>query len=112
MTFVGERVMLERVATSRVKIGIFGIGLQAYWDQFPGLKDRLEGYQRDVEQRLRALGANIISAGLVDTAPRRARRASNLPARTSISSSATSAPTPHRRRSFRPCKASTVRCSC
>jgi L-arabinose isomerase len=61
--------MLERVATPQVKIGIFGIGLQAYWDQFPGLKERLEGYQRDVEQRLRALGADVISAGLGDTAP-------------------------------------------
>jgi L-arabinose isomerase len=62
-------VVLEPVTTPHVKIGIFGIGLQAYWDQFPGLKERLEGYQRDVEQRLRALGAGIISAGLVDTSP-------------------------------------------
>src|SRR5215208_1578368 len=69
MTFEGERVMLERVAMPRVKIGIFGIGLHAYWDQFPGLKQRLEGYQRDVEHRLRALGADIVSAGLVDTTP-------------------------------------------
>src|ERR671911_2404122 len=61
--------MLERVPSPHVKIGIFGIGLHAYWDQFPGLKERLEGYQSDVEQRLRALGADIISAGLVDTAP-------------------------------------------
>src|SRR5215211_5123118 len=67
MTFEGARVMLERVATPHVKIGIFGIGLHAYWDQFPGLKERLEGYQRDVEQRLRALGAEVISAGLDDT---------------------------------------------
>jgi L-arabinose isomerase len=61
--------MLERVPSPHVKIGIFGIGLHAYWVQFPGLKERLEGYQRDVEQRLRALGADIISAGLVDSAP-------------------------------------------
>jgi len=62
-------VVLERVATPQVKIGVFGIGLHAYWDQFPGLKERLEGYQRHVEQLLRALGADVISAGLVDTAP-------------------------------------------
>jgi L-arabinose isomerase len=61
-------VVLERVATPQVKIGIFGIGLRAYWDQFPGLKERLEGYQRYVEQRLRSLAADVISAGLVDTA--------------------------------------------
>jgi L-arabinose isomerase len=62
-------VVLERVPTPQVKIGIFGIGLHAYWDQFPGLKERLEGYQRHVEQQLRALGADVISAGLVDTPP-------------------------------------------
>lgn len=53
---------------SRARIGIFGIGLAAYWPQFPGLKERLEGYQRDVERRLAALGAEVISAGLVDNA--------------------------------------------
>src|SRR5215212_10106450 len=104
--------MLERVATPHVKIGVFGIGLHAYWNQFPGLKERLEGYQRDVEQRLRALGADVISAGLVDTAPRRAVLASDLPGKTSISSSATSAPMPPPRKSSRPCKVSTARCSC
>ena len=62
-------MVLERIATPRVKIGVFGIGLHAYWDQFPGLKERLEGYQRHVEQLLRVLGADVISAGLVDTAP-------------------------------------------
>ena len=28
-----------------VKIGLFGIGLDTYWPQFHGLKERLEGYQ-------------------------------------------------------------------
>ncbi|MBL8175383.1 MAG: L-fucose/L-arabinose isomerase family protein [Bryobacterales bacterium] len=51
------------------RIGTFGIGLAAYWPQFPGLKERLEGYQREVEARLTAMGAEVVSAGLVDTAP-------------------------------------------
>ncbi len=51
------------------KIGVFGIGLAAYWPQFEGLKERLEGYQRQVEARLAGFDAEIISAGLVDTAP-------------------------------------------
>ena len=55
---------------SEGRIGVFGIGLQAYWEQFPGLKERLEGYQREVEARLSAFGASIVSAGLVDSAPR------------------------------------------
>ncbi len=51
------------------KIGVFGIGLAAYWPQFEGLKERLEGYQRGVEARLAKMGAQVVSAGLVDTAP-------------------------------------------
>ncbi len=51
------------------KVGVFGIGLAAYWPQFEGLKERLEGYQGGVEARLRGLGAQVVSAGLVDTAP-------------------------------------------
>ena len=29
-----------------VRVGLFGIGLDAYWPQFAGLKERLEGYAR------------------------------------------------------------------
>ncbi|WP_321476067.1 L-fucose/L-arabinose isomerase family protein [uncultured Paludibaculum sp.] len=50
----------------RPRIGIFGVGLAAYWPQFPGLKDRLTGYQGEVEDRLRALDADLVTAGLVD----------------------------------------------
>ena len=38
------------------RVGVFGIGLAAYWPQFPGLKERLEGYQREVEAAYRAIG--------------------------------------------------------
>ena len=48
-------------------IGLFGIGLDAYWEQFPGLKERLEGYLATVEQRLRNIHPRIVNAGLVDT---------------------------------------------
>jgi L-arabinose isomerase len=58
----------------RARVGVFGIGLAAYWPQFEGLRDRVEGYQRRVEERVRALGAEVVSAGLVDT-PQAARAA-------------------------------------
>ena len=36
-------------------IGLFGIGLDTYWDQFAGLKQRLEGYLQEIHERLAAL---------------------------------------------------------
>ncbi len=56
--------------TTQAKIGVFGIGLAAYWPQFEGLKEQLEGYQREVEAQLRSFGGEVISAGLVDDAPK------------------------------------------
>jgi L-arabinose isomerase len=49
------------------RVGVFGIGLQAYWPQFEGLRERIEGYQRRVEERVRELGGQVVSAGLVDS---------------------------------------------
>lgn len=55
---------------STLKIGLFGIGLDAYWPQFEGLKERLEGYLSQVHQRLSAIHPLVINAGLVDTTDR------------------------------------------
>ena len=54
------------------KVGLFGIGLAAYWPQFKGLKKRLEGYQDIVKARLGRF-AEVVDAGLVDSAPGAAR---------------------------------------
>ncbi len=61
--------VLPHIAAPHARIGVFGIGLAAYWTQFEGLKERLERYQRDVEQELLKLGGEVVSAGLVDSAP-------------------------------------------
>ena len=50
------------------RVGVFGIGLAAYWPQFDGLRDRLAGYQGGIEERLAGMGADVVSAGLVDSA--------------------------------------------
>jgi L-arabinose isomerase len=54
--------------TQRGKVGLFGIGLAAYWPQFKGLKRRLEGYQQIVSRRLDRF-CEVVDAGLVDSAP-------------------------------------------
>ncbi len=48
-------------------MGVFGIGLAAYWPQFAGLRERLQGYQRKVEERV-GEWASVESGGLVDDA--------------------------------------------
>jgi L-arabinose isomerase len=53
---------------SSLKIGLFGIGLDTYWGQFPGLQSRLEGYLRDIHDQLAAIHPDIVNAGLVDNA--------------------------------------------
>jgi L-arabinose isomerase len=53
----------------KANVGVFGIGLAAYWPQFRGLRERLEGYQSKVEQRM-GEWATVISGGLVDDAPK------------------------------------------
>ena len=48
------------------RIGVFGCGCWFYWQQFPGLRERLIQHQSYFEERLRAAGMDIISGGLVD----------------------------------------------
>src|SRR5688572_28509626 len=52
--------------TSSLRIGLFGIGLDTYWPQFEGLKERLEGYLKVVEGKIAAIHPSVINAGLID----------------------------------------------
>jgi L-arabinose isomerase len=61
---------IEPKGHSNLKIGLFGIGLDTYWPQFAGLKERLEGYLGVVEKKLSAIHPAIVNAGLVDSAGR------------------------------------------
>jgi L-arabinose isomerase len=53
--------------TTQLRIGLCGIGLDAYWPQFQGLRERLEGYVRRVSEQLEESGAVVEYLGLVDT---------------------------------------------
>lgn len=55
---------------TNLRVGLFGIGLAAYWEQFPGLEERLKGYLRLVEQRLDGPFRDIINFGLIDSPER------------------------------------------
>jgi L-arabinose isomerase len=74
--------IMNRKPSMKARVGLFGIGLAAYWPQFPGLHKRLLGYLKYVEKQLRQWG-NVANAGLVDTAPR-AQAAGDLFARNNV----------------------------
>jgi len=59
--------MDEPRSQAELKIGLFGIGLDAYWPQFPGLEDRLKGYGQQVARKLAKAGAEVVNLGLIDT---------------------------------------------
>lgn len=50
-----------------LKIGLFGIRNEAYWDQFEGLRDRLSGYVDEAEKKIANFGAGIVNLGLIGT---------------------------------------------
>ena len=49
------------------RAGLFGIGLEAYWPQFPGLEARLRGYLARVAARLASMRIEVVNLGLVDS---------------------------------------------
>lgn len=57
---------MNTVNVKQAKVGLFGIGLDTYWDQFDGLLERLEGYQKGIADKIKTFGAEVVDAGLVD----------------------------------------------
>lgn len=51
----------------KLRVGLIGLGLEAYWIQFEGLEQRLLGYLSEVEQRISNRDRLIFNLGLVDT---------------------------------------------
>src|SRR5215475_5856362 len=59
---------IEAIASAYApKVGLFGIGLETYWRQFAGLRERLAGYLGQVEGKLRSSGTDVVNLGLIDT---------------------------------------------
>jgi L-arabinose isomerase len=61
----------------KVRIGLFGIGLDTYWNQFEGLRDNLKKYQSQIKEKMESFGAEVIDAGMVDN-PEKASEAALL----------------------------------
>lgn len=50
----------------RGRVGLYTIGLKAYWNQFPGLKERLIEYGKFIENKM-SLHGDVYNFGLVDS---------------------------------------------
>ena len=48
-------------------MGLFAIGLDVYWQQFPGLRERLDQYTKAISARLLKRGVELVDFGMVDS---------------------------------------------
>ncbi len=63
--------MTEPAANHRAhRVGLISVGLDAYWPQFAGLRERLEGYNRTIAAALETGGTQVVNLGMVDNAER------------------------------------------
>ena len=54
------------------RVGIFGVGLDTYWEQFPGLLDDLLAKKEILKRKLSAHSVELFDFGMVDNAERAA----------------------------------------
>lgn len=62
---------------SFIRVGLFGVGLDTYWPQFSGLRERLSGYRELIGRKLSDCGVTVVDGGMVDS-PGRAEEAAEL----------------------------------
>ncbi|MDP7239093.1 MAG: arabinose isomerase, partial [Candidatus Latescibacteria bacterium] len=69
----------------KIKIGLYGIGLETYWNQFDGLLDRLQGWQQTIADRIIEdhPDVEVVNTGIVDN-PTKAREVGQLLAQSNI----------------------------
>lgn len=66
------------IMDTKLKIGLFGTGLDTYWTQFEGLRDSLQAYQQKIKNEIEhRCNVDVVDAGLVDN-PGKAIEAANL----------------------------------
>jgi len=59
--------MTNQAPRRDLRVGLFSIGTDAYWPQFSGLKDKLEGYNKQVAAQLARADVTVVNLGLIDT---------------------------------------------
>ncbi|GAA0683129.1 L-fucose/L-arabinose isomerase family protein [Streptomyces malaysiensis subsp. malaysiensis] len=59
---------LPRTRFRKTRIGLVAGGLAAYWPQFPGLLEQLQGSAREVGERFSGKGCEVVDVGFVSDA--------------------------------------------
>ncbi len=54
------------------RVGIYSVGLHAYWKQFPDLERRIKLYNAFIADKIRGFGAEVFNFGLLDSQMRAA----------------------------------------
>lgn len=67
MNFIEEKNCTETQKSATVKIGVFGVGFDTYWGQFPGLYDELMKKQEQFIQKIPKYGVEVIDFGMIDS---------------------------------------------
>jgi L-arabinose isomerase len=66
-----EKVTIPQTEkSSSQRIGVFGVGYERYWDQFPGLLDELLEKHTEIIRKLPDQNATVIDFGIIDNAAR------------------------------------------
>jgi L-arabinose isomerase len=63
-----DRMMTpSTISQPKHRVGLFSIGLDTYWAQFPDLRERLESYNLQIATQLAALGVEVVNLGMIDS---------------------------------------------
>ncbi|MFA7637064.1 MAG: L-fucose/L-arabinose isomerase family protein [Monoglobales bacterium] len=57
---------MQRKEFRKPRIGVYSMGLEHYWGQFHGLRERLIGYGEFISKKIESFGAEVFFYGLVD----------------------------------------------
>jgi L-arabinose isomerase len=63
----GPHTVTQNADNQHLRVALLGIGLDTYWPQFAGLRERLQGYLSEIEQQIQGPRRTIVSLGLVDS---------------------------------------------
>ena len=70
--------VLQHKQHRAVRVGLVAGGLGAYWPQFPGLLEQLQGSARFVSERLRGMDCEVVDVGFISDPPEGAAAAERL----------------------------------